>query len=151
MTKQQLDEKSANGQLSFKFRISKSSKSVKLPFNINSEENRIKSNVWEMFQMIIDESTEEWSVVSNHVRCSSCSKFFTYNGEAATALLRHSSCGKQRSSLFKFLVNKNPTKFNKIDLNNVREAAMKFVVKDRRPYYVIEGDGLIDLCKSMID
>lgn len=151
LTKQQLNEKNANGQLSFKFRISKSTESAKPPFKTNPEENRIKSNVWELFQMIIDETTEEKSVVSNHVRCSSCSKFFAYNGETTTSLLRHSSCGKQHSSLFKFLVNKKPTEFNKIDLNNVREAAMKFVVKDRRPYYAIEGDGLIDLCKAMID
>lgn len=112
--------------------------------------NRIKSNVWNLFELIIDKSTEDQKIVSNFVRCSSCLKYFSYNGQTTSTLLRHIECGREQPSIRIFLAQKQPLKVKQIDINNVRDASIKFIVKDLRPYAAIEGDGLIELCQSMV-
>lgn len=123
----------------------------KVAVNANDKNSRSSSNVWEVFQSIIDETTEPKRIVSNFVKCSCCSQFLTYNGQTTTVLLRHmSKCGNHQPSILKFLVSKKSITFKEIDIASVREAAMKFVVKDLRPFYAIEGDGLNELCKTML-
>lgn len=73
-------------------------------------------------------------------------KIFIYNGETTTTLLRHFSRGKEQPSMNKFVVNKKATEFKEIDIQNIREVKMKFVVKDYRSYYAIECEGLKNLC-----
>lgn len=90
-------------------------------------------------------------IVTNFVKFSCCAKYFAYNGETTTVLLRHmSTCRKDQPSISKFLVSKKPITFKDFDIVRVRDAATKFVVKDRRPYYAIEGEGLNDLCKAIL-
>lgn len=48
-----------------------------------------------------------------------------------------------------FITNKR-IKFSESDIDKVRNAAMQFVVKDIRPFYAVEGEGLRCLCKTMI-
>lgn len=82
--------------------------------------------------------------------CSSCMKIFSYNGETTTTLLRHAPCGRGQPAMKNFLVTKKGTNFKEIDFKNTREAAVKFVVKDYRPYHAIECEGLKDLCYAMV-
>lgn len=90
-------------------------------------------------------------VVSNFVKCSCCSTFFAYNGETTTLLLRHIlKCAPNQPSISNFFAVKKPITIKEIDMARLREAAIKFVVKDLRPFYAIEGDGLNDLCKAIL-
>lgn len=142
-----MNEKKTKGQLSYKYR---KPQIVDQQTSNMIDSIRLKSNVWGLFKLIVDESTEEKKVISNFVICSSCMKFFAYNGETTSTLLRHSACGKGQPSMNKFVVKKKATEFKEMDIKNVREAAMKFVVKDYRPFYAIECEGLKDLCYAMV-
>lgn len=147
LTREQLNEKKSKGNLSYKYKHCMSD-TVDQPDT--SDSARLKSNVWELFQLIVDESTEEKKVVSNFVVCSSCKKLFAYNGETTSTLLRHAPCGKGQASMKKFLVAKKQTAFKEIDIKNIRDAAVKFVVKDYRPFYAVDCEGLKELCYAMV-
>lgn len=149
MTKKQLIEKNSKDQLTFKFRTAKQVESINITIKNENDERRLRSNVWKLFQLIVDKSTEK--IVSNYVRCSSCLIFFPYNGETTSVLLRHIPCNNGPQPLIsKFLTSNKYTQFKQNDIDSVKEAAVKFVVKDRRPYYAVQGDGFIDVCKAMV-
>lgn len=105
-----------------------------------------KSEAWEIFNEIIDKSNLK--VVSNFVMCSQCCRFQEYNGETTSNLIRH-KCVERQRTLDSFINKK--TKIIQEDLNKVKGACVKFIAKDLRPYNAMEGDGLFDLLKCMIN
>lgn len=104
----------------------------------------IKSNVWSIFHEIVDKSNS--NIVSNFVKCTKCDKFQPFKGPTTTQLNRH-KCSSRQQNLLSFVSKKTTVK--KEDLENLKNACVKFVVKDIRPYFAVEGDGFIDVLKCM--
>lgn len=108
---------------------------------------KVKSEVWLLFHEIVDTSNSK--VISNFVRCSKCNEFQEYNGSSTTQLNRH-KCSKPQQTLDLF-VKSNKTKIKEEDFEKVKNACVKFITKDIRPYYAVEGDGFFDLMICMIN
>lgn len=111
--------------------------------------NKIKSKVWQLFTLIFDKRDNK--LIENYVRCQRCSKFVAYNGVTTSKLLNHKCQNLSQPTIQGFLSisNNNGAKFSKNDIDAVRDAAAKFVVKDIRPFYAVEGEGLQDLIKTI--
>lgn len=114
--------------------------------NDSAISRRKSSSAWDSFHLIYDISNEN-SMVIDFVMCIKCKEFVPYRGPTTTQLLRH-KCSPNHRSIGSFLTKK--LKFSESDINNVRDAAMQFIVKDIRPFYALEGDGLRELCKALI-
>lgn len=118
---------------------------------------RITSDVWDSFVMLVNRDTN--NIINGWVQCVKCNRYTPYNGSTTTRLKSH-RCDKPQRNLMSFYVSspsspssalsKNRIQFSKYDKEMIREAAVKFVAKDIRPFYAIEGEGLIDLCTSMV-
>lgn len=110
--------------------------------------NKIKSKVWQSFFLIIDKTSDK--LIKNYVRCQKCSKFCAYNGETTSKLLKHKCRNLAQPTIQSFL--SPPLKsaqFSKSEIDTIRDAAAEFVVKDIRPFYAVEGQGLRNLIKSI--
>lgn len=105
----------------------------------------LKSTVWETFLLIFDRTNNK--KIRNFVKCSKCSSFVAYNGSTTTSLKSH-ECNKLQT-IDSFLKSEK-TKLSKNDIDAIRDAATEFIVRDIRPFYAIEGEGLRNLLKTMI-
>lgn len=114
---------------------------------VENSEKRLTSNVWLSFNEIVDKSNNK--VISNFVECIKCNSFAQYNGISTTQLLRHVCLKKQRN--LDFFLSKNKCEIAHEDKAKITNACVKFISKDLRPYYAVEGEGLIDLLKSMVN
>lgn len=121
-----------------------------------SKEQRSKrrhsSDVWEKFKIIKYNDL----CVPNFVFCTKCEAFCSYNGSTTTRLIAHKCIvDVNQNSIdniegFEVEPKKPKIKFTQDDLKIVRNAASKFIVKDLRPFYAIEGEGLISLIQSIL-
>lgn len=123
--------------------------------SITKRTKRISSDVWNTFVMLVNVDTND--IINGWVQCVKCNRYIPYNGSTTTRLRSH-RCDKPQRNLISSYVSspsspsslKNRIQFSKYDKDIIREAAVKFVAKDIRPFYAIEGEGLIDLCTSMV-
>lgn len=110
---------------------------------IKSGSNRVKSYVWERFRILFDISSKK--LISNYVVCIRCDSLLNYNSASCTTtnLIRHSkNCGKT-PKITAYLDRDDIKKINfkDVDVEAIREAAVKFIAKDLRPFRAIEGEG----------
>lgn len=104
---------------------------------------RIKSDVWKKYRVLFDLSTKK--VIANYVICEKCNVLIKYNSVtcSTTTMQRHTAnCGKS-TPITAYLNNitRNKIKFSDSDIKIVRDAAVKFIAKDLRPFAAIEGEG----------
>lgn len=107
----------------------------------------LRSPVWEDFKRLLD--VEENIVVNNFALCFHCKGFIAFNGKTTSQLLAHKAkCTSNPLSMDQ--LEDSRIIFKQAELAELRDAAAKFVVKDFRPFYALEGDGLIDLLYAII-
>lgn len=104
---------------------------------------RIKSDVWKKYHVLFDLSTKK--IVTNYVICEKCDVLVKYNSItcSTTPMQRHNvSCGKS-TPITAFLDNitGKKIKFSDSDIRAIRDASVKFIAKDLRPFLSIEGEG----------
>lgn len=111
--------------------------------------NKIKSKVWQSFSLVFDKRTDK--LIKNYVRCHKCSNFCAYNGETTSKLLKHKCKDHGQPTINDFISNssKISAHFSKNEITAIRDAAVEFIVKDIRPFYAVEGDGLQSLIKTI--
>lgn len=112
---------------------------------------KIRSVAWTKFHQIFDETNGSSVLVKNWVKCIKCESFVKYNGETTSKLLAH-ICSDQRNQITNFIHSNEPKDiaFSADDIKSIRDASSKFIVKDVRPYYAIEGEGLICLLMAVL-
>lgn len=97
-----------------------------------------KSHVWKYILEVYDEDDKQ---IDFAYYCINCNQVI-YNGNVKSntnIFLRHKCQTETVDKKKKMIIRKDTKEEFKI-------AAAKFVSKDIRPYYAIEGDGLFDLC-----
>lgn len=113
------------------------------------------SDVWGKFRIIKCDNIK----IPNFVYCSTCGSFCAYNGNTTSRLISH-KCSvntdvnqntiEQLSGFDVVPMKKPKINFSSDDLRIVRDASSKFIVNDLRPFYAIEGNGLISLAQSIL-
>lgn len=113
---------------------------------LTKDSKSVKSLVWKNFKRMLNFESNE--LVANFVICIHCNQFVLFHGNTTTQLQRHQrKCSSKPSNQDK---NDKPRiTFKLAELSDLRDAAAKFVIKDCRPFYAIEGDGLLDLCTEI--
>lgn len=115
---------------------------------------RVRSDVWNNFQTIYDISTNREIYVKNFVYCVKCRCFQKYNGVTTSKLLSH-QCGDTTNNrqITQFVKKPTNTKinFSSSDIKQIRDAATKFIVNDMRPFYAVQGCGLLTLLNAAMD
>lgn len=105
--------------------------------------SRVKSDVWDKFRILFDLSTKK--LISNYVICIRCDSLLNYNSASCTttSMIRHSRNCDKIPKITAYLDRDNVKKINfkDVDVQAVREAAVKFIAKDLRPFNAIEGEG----------
>lgn len=111
--------------------------------------NKIKSVVWKKFHVISHASTNQ--LIQNWVQCTACSSFIPYHNNTTSRLKDH-VCKRNENQLsmdnFVSREKETPINFLKEEIQNIREAACKFIVSDIRPFYAVEGEGLRALLRT---
>lgn len=109
-----------------------------------SGSKRIKSDVWHKYRVLFDLATKK--VIAKYVICERCNVLIKYNPVtcSTTNMQRHTAnCGKS-TPITPYLNNitSNKIKFSNSDIKTVRDAAVKFIAKDLRPFVAVEGEGI---------
>lgn len=120
----------------------------------NTNSKRKSSSAWDSFHLIY-ETTNPNSALDGFVYCIKCNEFVPYNGPTTSQLLRHKCILNQptirnQPTIIDSFGPKIRINFSESDTSNMRDAAMQFVVRDIRPFYAVEGDGLRNFCKTML-
>lgn len=101
---------------------------------------RFKSEVWGKYHILINPSEDK--IVSNYVSCINCNKLVKYFSSSTTSLQRHTCDTEIKITTFFHTTNtQNKCKISRSDMKKIREAAVKLIAKDLRPFIAIEGDG----------
>lgn len=133
--KLQLMELNTNGSLAFKPRS-------------EVHGGRCSSKVWDRFHIIFNTIVNE--VINNFVKCTHCGDFVEYNGNTTSNLLNHKCRNMNKKSIFEEQA-KVQRQFDRKDIDAIRNATVKFVSFDIRPFFAIEGEGLLDLLMTMAE
>lgn len=114
----------------------------------------VQPTTWKLFRFIFDENDV---LLADHFICSQCYAIYNLNlSKSGQSLKRHAEkcvvpTGSTTISNF-FLPELHATKrskFDKEDREIVRDAAIRFVVKDMRPVSSINGEGMMTLLSKM--
>lgn len=114
---------------------------------------RFKSSIWDKFENIIDENQKE---ISGFVVCKYCKIVHKYDSAklGTRHLLRHNcveSCnaGYRLETLDEFVEKPEKVRLiSEFDKKSVKHGCLRFVVKDTRPMYAVEGEGLANLLST---
>lgn len=121
-----------------------------LAFKPKSElrSGRCSSKVWDRFHIIFNTSDNE--IINNFVKCINCGDFVEYNGSTTSNLLYHKCRIVHKESVFQEQA-KEQRRFDQKDIDGIRDSIVKFVAFDIRPFFAIEGEGLLDLLIKMAE
>lgn len=138
--------KQFSSQIGDRDRLNELNESGSLDFNPKKElfTSRITSSVWERFHVILDRTTN--NVISGFVKCIECGHFVEYNGSTTSNLKNH-KCNRKK--IEQNHLTRIVRKFHQSDIEAVRNASVKFVVEDLRPFLAIEGEGMLDLLTTI--
>lgn len=109
-----------------------------------------RSDVWQKFQVVSD--SEGKPVYSSEkpdhqfVRCKTCYEIFLHNSIKGTTVIKRHSCGEASDSIEQ--TNKN--KASAEQKRETLEAILKFVVKDLRPFHLVDCDGFIEFVQAIL-
>lgn len=123
-------------------------------YTVREPEDRNKysqQTTWSLFRLIFDEDEKQ---IEDHYFCSRCRTIYNLKlSQSGQSLKRHAEKCKVPSIITDFFVPEmQPAKRSKIikeDKALVREAAIKFVVKDMRPVSSVNGEGMTALLSRM--
>lgn len=103
-----------------------------------------RSNAWCQFHEIFDKTTA--SKIEYYYFCIQCKCVVFNNAKDGNTnpFRRHTCYIKDKETL----QNQKRLLIKAEDRDRFKTAAVQFVCKDLRPYYAIEGDGLIELCHA---
>ncbi|KAG8229818.1 hypothetical protein J437_LFUL008186 [Ladona fulva] len=120
-------------------------------YTLRKKEN-LKSKVWEMFCLILDEMGE---VIPNLIACSSCKKVYNYDNRrlGTSSLLRH-KCLNIKGHV-KQTVSLPPQKCESLIMlvenkNRILEGCVKFVCNDLRPMEMVTECGFKNLMETFL-
>lgn len=99
----------------------------------------LKSDVWDVFYNILDESGKEIEQFFYCIKCSEI-EYIRYGG-STTQLLRHPCVG----------ANSAAESIDKFALEKLNKAAAKFICCDLRPMNAMEGDGVREIFMAGIE
>lgn len=110
----------------------------------------ITSDVWEKIHILSLRTTDK--IINDWVQCSQCLQFLKYNGRTTTGLKRHNCSNKNKNSstMDSFLTSSSTFRFTESDKQIIRDGAEKFIVRDLRPYFALEGEGLRSFLRAAI-
>lgn len=104
-------------------------------------ETNVRSTVWNQFHEIFENEKK----IVQYVLCTRCKDVIFRSNNNTNTMLRH-ICNTNVDNnnvlpekLMKSIVSKE-------DKERLKLAASKFVIKDIRPYFAVQGKGLLDLC-----
>lgn len=106
---------------------------------------RPKSDVWDNFGQLYDKV--EKRLVSNYAICMKCQKLIGLYGANTTVMKRHLCINFP--SVKKFAQVKS-TSFVKSDAQKIKQGCISFCVNDIRPFYAVEGKGMIDILEQVM-
>lgn len=107
---------------------------------------RCSSTVWDRFHIIVNTADNE--IIQNFVKCINCGEFIEYNG-STTSNLRNHKCRHMKS--IRHEQSNARRQFDRKDIDAIRDATVKFVAFDIRPFFAIQGEGLLDLLITMAE
>lgn len=87
--------------------------------------------------------------MTNFVKCMNCENFYQYNGGTTSTLQRHICNPQLKQPRIDHFVNQRK-QISKADNLNVRNAVTNFVIRDLRPFNVMEGEGMINMLGTMV-
>lgn len=101
-------------------------------------------------------------LMTNYAVCKNCSKYIQFNHSATNQLSRHKcNNGNTQTTISLFTDNGSssssirnrflPVKVTREDIMKVRDGVSKFVALDIRPFSAVEGDGLKEMIKSVVE
>lgn len=99
------------------------------------------STVWSVFDEIFDDNG---TMVPNFVYCKKCRTIKYIKSTATTTQLLRHSCVKEGPTPAECI------KIDKIDADNLKKAAAKFVALDLRPFHSVECPGFQELCMEFV-
>lgn len=115
----------------------------------------LTSSAWQKFYVLTLKETGK--PVNNWVQCIQCSKFLKYNGRTTSNLNNHTCSEKNKKQItinsfanFASTTHQGSIKFTEFDKQVIRDGAEKFIVKDLRPFFALEGDGLRSFLRAAI-
>lgn len=109
---------------------------------------RISSIAWNQFHVILDANNNQ--TIDDYVVCIKCCDFVEYNGSTTSNLINH-KCNTNRFKSINYQSEERARQFNPNHIQKIRDALVKFVTLDIRPFYAIEGEGLMDLLIVMAE
>lgn len=115
---------------------------------IETKQQYVKSNVWVDFRRILvpnDSMPHGRELVTNFVWCLHCQATVAYHGSTTTRLLDHQKKCPKRPFDKVNEESKATINFKLDELANLKAAAAEFIVLDMRPYFAIEGKGILSL------
>lgn len=115
---------------------------------LNPDTGIISSGVWVDFRRMM--VSEENCLIENYVWCLHCKHPIAYLGSTTTRLKDHQRKCPARPFDEANDKSKATITFKLAELEQIKDAAAKFIVKDIRPFLAIEGEGLRDLIYSGI-
>lgn len=120
-------------------------------FTVSKGEGR--SDVWKVFGVVHDSEGNS----TGYVQCSKCKVLLKYDSKktGTSSLSRHIAlCGhsattttQQQQPMSKFMAQKVPLKTKQA----VTEKCVYMCAKDIRPFYVVKGDGFVELAQELIN
>lgn len=112
-------------------------------FKKNTADN-LSSDIWDTFSQIY---TSENELVMNFLWCPQCNNALAYNKMQGTR--NHSrhleKCKPEKQNKIKEFFHKE-NEVSSQDKKRITEACAKFCYLDCRPYYVVKGEGFLELC-----
>ena len=112
-----------------------------------------KSEVWKVFGVVLDSDGNS----TDYMQCSKCKVLMKYDSKKTglSSLSHHIlNCGhltttttQQQQSMMKFLVKNVPLKTKQA----VTEKRVYMCAKDIRPFYFVQGDGVLELAQELIN
>lgn len=120
-------------------RIAELHEKIQLKTYTYQKREGFKSDVWDVFYIILDESGKEIEQFFYCIRCSEI-EYSARSGGSTTQLLRHPCVCKSESA-----------SIDNLSVEKLKKAAAKFICCDLRPMNAIEGDGIREIFMAGIE